>query len=86
MRGHLESPGLSLLAAVIGIGTGEESRSNLGMRELRRSLLRRRLDLIFLRRLARIETPPDLEDAIAEVQRWIDLLEEELGQPQVIDR
>ncbi len=52
------------------------------MRELRLSLLRRRLDLIFLQRLVRAEAGQELEDAIAEVQRWIDLLEEELGQLQ----
>ena len=52
------------------------------MRELRLSLLRRRLDLIVLQRLARTETRPELEDAISEVQRWIDLIEEELGQLQ----
>ena len=52
------------------------------MREMRLSLLRRRLDLIVLQRLARFERQPDLVDAIAEVQRRIDVLEEELGQLQ----
>lgn len=52
------------------------------MRELRLSLLRRRLDLIFLRRLAPTERHPDLVDAIEAVQSWIDLIEGELGQPK----
>ena len=50
------------------------------MRELRLSILRQRLDLIVLRRLARTGRQPELNDAIAEIQRNIDLLEEELGQ------
>ena len=81
-EGRAEAPVLSPTAAVIGVGTGEESRSNLGMRELRLSLLRRRLDLIYLSRLARMERQPDLSDAIEAVQSWIDLIEGELGQLQ----
>ena len=52
------------------------------MRELRLSLLRRRLDLIFCQRLEGREAGQELEGAIAEVQRWINLIEEELIQLQ----
>ena len=77
--GRPETPDCSLTTCVIGVGTGEESRSNLGMRDLHRSLLRQRLDLIVLQRLARTESRPGLEEAITEVQRKIELLEAELG-------
>jgi len=46
------------------------------MSEMRLSLLRRRLDLIVLQRLARFERQPELVDAIAGVQRKINVLEE----------
>ena len=52
------------------------------MGELRSNILRQRLDLIVIQRLARTESRPELEEAITEVQRKIELLEAELGHLQ----